>query len=247
MPVALGNSTRIVQFLLPAGKEYVCIMHLHDEVPREKIEKIIKSKFIGKIRQLPPVKSAIKRQMRNRKIYYLDILEVKGQDVLFKVGCQAGTYIRKLCHDIGIALGTAAHMAQLVRTKAGPFKYDNTITLHDLSDTYHFYKEDKKEDKLREIIQPVESAVAHLPKVWVLDAAVKSLCHGSNLKVPGVSKIQTEIQIDEYVAIMTLKNELIAVGSLKMIPKNVLTNDRGVVVKVEKVFMEPDVYPRLKK
>ena len=48
-------------------------------------------------------------------------IEIDGQDVLFRVGCQAGTYIRKLCHDIGTALGTGAHMAQLRRTKAAGF------------------------------------------------------------------------------------------------------------------------------
>ena len=59
-----------------------------------------------------------------------------GKDVLFKVGCQAGTYIRKLIHDIGQSLGSGAHMTQLVRTKAGPFNESFWVSLHDLKDEY---------------------------------------------------------------------------------------------------------------
>src|SRR3990167_2653257 len=62
-PVALGKATRITQFLLTAPKEYVCLMHLHSEVPEETLRNTIQQ-FIGKIRQLPPLKSAVKRVER---------------------------------------------------------------------------------------------------------------------------------------------------------------------------------------
>ena len=61
----------------------------------------ILNEFIGKITQLPPVRSSVKRQLRERSVYYIDVLEIEGQDILIKVGCEAGTYIRKLCHDVG--------------------------------------------------------------------------------------------------------------------------------------------------
>jgi len=64
-PVALGRATRITQFLLTAPKEYVGIMHLHHEVPEELFSKTI-TQFTGKIKQLPPVKSAVKRVERER-------------------------------------------------------------------------------------------------------------------------------------------------------------------------------------
>src|SRR3989338_6245801 len=96
LPVALGKATRIVQALLPAGKEYVCIMHLHTLVPEEKIREAAK-KFTGQITQLPPVRSAVKRQLRQRNIYYFKLMEIDDKDVLFKLGCQGGTYVRKFC------------------------------------------------------------------------------------------------------------------------------------------------------
>jgi len=95
-PVALGQATRITLFLLTAPKEYVGIMHLHKEVDEKFLFQTVQ-KFIGKIKQMPPIKSAVKRQMRIREIYEFELIEIKGNDVLFRVKCQAGTYIRKLC------------------------------------------------------------------------------------------------------------------------------------------------------
>src|SRR5438477_611397 len=84
------------------------------------------------VNELPPVKSAVKRQLREREIYYIDVLEVEGREVLFRMGCQAGTYVRKWCHDVGEKLGVGANMAELVRTKAGPFKAKTMVTLQDV-------------------------------------------------------------------------------------------------------------------
>lgn len=246
LPIALGKATRIVQALLPSGKEYVAIMHLHKDMPEEKIREVCSS-FVGKIKQLPPIKSAIKRQWRYRKVYYLDIIEIDGKDVLFRIGCQAGTYIRKICHDIGQELGCGGHMAELIRTKAGPFNEKEMYTLQDVTDAYWYYKNENNEKYIRLVIKPVEYAVSHLPKVWVLDTTVDTLCHGANLKVPGISKVESDIQIDEIIAIMTLKDEFIAIGTVKMISKDILKKEKGIAVKVDKVFMERSVYPKIEK
>jgi len=244
LPIALGRGTRIVQGLLTAGKEYIAIMHLHklidEDVIRENCEK-----FIGKIKQLPPIKSSVKRQLRFRKIYYLEILEIKGQDVLLVTGTQAGTYIRKLIHDIGQSIGCGAHMAELRRTKAGPFDESTLVTLQDLADAYHYYKEESNDTMIRTLIQPLETAVSHLAKVWVIDTTVDSLCHGASLKLPGISKLESDIQVDDSVAIMTLKNELIAFGVSRMTSKEMHKNNKGVAVSSNKVFMQTGIYPRV--
>ena len=139
LPIALEKATRIVQILLKAGKEYICLMHLHKEISEQDIRETVK-KFTGEIKQLPPVKSAVKRQERFREIYYFNILEIQDKDVLFKIGCQAGTYIRKIVHDFGLSLNIGANMQQLIRTKAGPFTDKTWTTLHDLKDAYELYK-----------------------------------------------------------------------------------------------------------
>lgn len=246
LPVALNKVTKVVQALLPAGKEYVCVMHLHDDYEEEKIREVCES-FIGRIKQMPPLKSAIKRQERYRKIYYFNVLEIKGRDVLFQVGCQAGTYIRKLAHDIGVKLGTGAHMAELRRTKAGPFNESTLCSLQDVTDAVWRYKEKGDESLLRKYVQPVEKAIEHLPKVWILDSSVSTIAHGANLKVPGVTRVHSDIQVDELIAIMTEKGELVAFGKAKMISKDMIKEERGIAVILERVFMERDVYPKIEK
>lgn len=240
LPIALDKATRIVQVLLSAGKEYICLMYLHKNISEVDIRKVFE-KFTGKIRQLPPKKSAVKRQERDREIYYIEVMEIDGQDVLFKIGCQAGTYIRKLVHDMGKELKVGAHMQQLVRTKAGPFSDKDMVSLHDLKDAYEFWKEGN-ETEIRKCIKPFEMAVEHLPKIWVFDGAVDPLCHGSDLYVPGVSKLDNKMNKDDTVAVFTLKNELISVGKAEMTTEEMLKNQKGIAVNGNKVFMERGTY-----
>lgn len=234
-----------MEALLKSGKEYVCLMHIHSPIPQSKIHKTTKE-FIGKIMQMPPVKSAVKRQLREREIYYLEIMEIKDQDVLFRVGCQAGTYIRTLCVNLGKALGTNAHMQQLVRTKAGPFTDKEWYSLQDIKDAYTLYEEGN-EKELRKIIKPIEYSIQHLPKFWVIDSAVDTMCHGANLGVPGISKLESKIEKGNMVAILTLKNELIAIGIAQMTSEDIMKNEKGLAVLVNKVFMDPEIYPHYRK
>lgn len=241
--IALGKATRVVQTLLPAGKEYVCVMHLHADIPEYEIYKVCQQ-FLGDIEQLPPVKSAVKRQWRTRTIYYLEIIEVDGRDVLFKAGCEAGTYIRKLVHDIGLKLGCGAHMSELRRTKVGPFSVETSVTLQELTDAYHYFTQGN-ETFLRKIILPMEQGVEHLPRIWVLDSTIHALSHGTNLYVPGFSKLTSHIEKGEMVAILSLKGELVALGTALMDAQEIMTKEKGVCVKVDKVFIDPEVYPKL--
>jgi len=245
LPIALDRATRVVQVLLKTGKEYVALMHLHEEIDEKTIKKVMKD-FIGKIVQLPPIKSAVKRVERTREIYYLEIMEIEGKDVLFRVGCEAGTYIRKLIHDIGLNLGCGAHMSQLVRTQVGTFTDKNMVTLHDLKDAYEYYKEENDKE-LRKIIFPVEKAVEHLPMVWVFDSSIDNLCHGADLYFGGISKVHSEISDGDLVAVMSLKDELVCLGKSEFSSEDLLEGIKGVAVKTNKVFMEIGVYPSSKK
>ncbi len=242
LPVATERATRVVQALLTAGKEYVCIMHLHKPVEKADLEKALKE-FTGKIMQLPPVKSSVVRREREREIYYLDVLEIDDQDVLFRMGSQAGTYVRKLCHDVGKRLKVGAHMAELIRTKAGPFVAKDWVSLQDLEDAYEFWKAGN-EKFIRHCIKPVEFAVNHLPKLWIQDSAIDTVCHGASLNVPGVVKINSGIEKDNIVAVMSLKDELVALGTAVMTTEQVMTENKGLAVKIDKVFMLPGTYPR---
>jgi H/ACA ribonucleoprotein complex subunit 4 len=244
LPVAVSKATKIVQALLSAGKEYVCILHLHGDYTEKEIKSVCNS-FVGKIKQLPPLKSAIKRQWRYRTIYYIDVIEIQGRDVLFRVGCEAGTYIRTLCKDIGKKLGTNGHMQELRRTKVGSFTEETLCTLQELADAFWYYKNENNDNKLRTYVQHIEAGVAHLPKVAVLDMAVNTICHGASLKVPGISTVETGIEPDQLVAVMTLKHELVALGRAQMTSLAMVREERGIAVTLERVFMSPGVYPKM--
>ena len=244
LPIGIDTATRVSQLLLPAGKEYVCLMTMHKEMPEDQVYEIF-DQFTGKIYQTPPVKSAVKRELRVRTIYYATIYEIKGKDVLFRVGCEAGTYIRTLCHDIGEALGCGAHMAELRRTRAGPFneRNDDLINLHDLTDAYHFWVEDGDESYLRNAIKPMEVAADHLPQIFIKDSAVEAICQGAKLAAGGISMLSKGIKRGDLVAIKSLKGELVASGIALASTEEIMNADSGLVVNTNKVFMQPGVYP----
>ncbi len=235
LPTGLGHAARVAQALLPAGKEYVALMHIHKEVPEEKLRAVL-AKTVGKITQLPPVKSAVRRRRRQRDIYYLDILDVDGRDVLFRIGCQAGTYIRKFCFDIGQELGTGAHMQELRRTRVANFTEKDAFSLVDVRDAFHYFKQGN--DKfLRKVISPVERAVEHLPKIWVLDSAIESLSHGRELGLPGVAKFETCVEPERLTAVLSLSGELVALGVAEMDSDDMLNSTNGLAVSGLKVFI----------
>ena len=243
MPVALLNATKIIRTFLLAGKEYVCVMRLHGDVPRDKLEEIF-SEFTGKIYQRPPLRSSVKRTVRVKTIYYLKILEIEGRYVLFRVGCEAGTYIRKLCHDIGEALGVGAHMKELRRTRVGLLKEDETlVTLHDVVDAYKFWVEEEDERWIRKVIMPMERAIGHIPKVVIKDTAVDAICNGAMLAVPGILRLESGINKGDLVAIMTQKGELVALGKALMTSKEMYKKDKGLAVKPVRVIMKRGTYP----
>ena len=243
LPIMIEHATKLVKILQGSEKEYVCLMKLHGNARREDVERVMKM-FEGKIYQRPPLKSAVKKRLRVREIRKIEILEMDGRDVLFKVTTEAGTYIRKLCMDIGEILGCGAHMQELRRIRTGIFREDMCYTLHDLLDAYVFWKENGDESYLRKIVKPMEVAVMDIPKIVIKDTAVDAICHGANLTAKGVCYVEKNVRKDETVAIFTLKNELVALGKATMNAEEIVNAKKGVVVDIERVVMERGLYPR---
>jgi H/ACA ribonucleoprotein complex subunit 4 len=222
-------------------------MRLHSDVSDQKLFEVCEE-FEGPIYQRPPLRSSVKRTSRVRAIYYLQVLERDGRDILMKTGCQAGTYIRKLCHDIGEAIGCGAHMKELRRTRTGPFKEDETTaTLQDSVDAVHFWKENGDESYVRKIVQPMEKSVEHLPRIIVRDSAVDALCHGAQLAAPGVLKVHTDITQNALIGIFTIKGEVVALGRAQLDTGGIMKAERGIVATIERVIMERGIYPKHEK
>ncbi len=257
LPIALENTSKSISVWHMIPKEYICVMHLHRDCDEEKILNMFK-KFTTRIFQRPPLKAAVKRTLRIRKIYKLELLEKESKDILFNVRCQSGTYIRTLAEDIGEALGTSAHMQELRRTVSGPFTEKDKIYLQDLKDEYIFWKESGDETELRKIIKPMEYGLQHLNKVIVKDSAVDAICHGANVYLNGIAKLSKGIGGDETVLIETLKGEAIGIGTMLLNTKNVIAkkeendkiknkNDKykEPIVNIERIYMSPNTYPKM--
>jgi H/ACA ribonucleoprotein complex subunit 4 len=244
LPITLEESRKVVQALLYSGKEYVCLMKWHGNVPEERVKEVLKE-FEDTIYQRPPLRASVKRRLRTRKIYYNEFLEMSGRNVLFKVGCEGGTYIRKLCYDIGEVLGCGAHMQELRRTRAGPFTENERIaTLHEVAYWFREWQERKDDEILRKFIQPMEKALALIPKIYIRDSAVDAICHGASLTAPGVLSLETEIKMGSIVVILTLKGEAVALARATTPTEEILNMNHGIVAKTERVLMPRGTYPK---
>lgn len=243
LPVALANATKVIGNVIHTVKEYVMVIQLHAPVNEERLRRVIEY-FVGEIYQRPPLRSSVKRVVRKRKVFYIDLLEYNEKYVLVRVGCEAGTYMRKLAHDIGLLLGVGAHMRELRRTRTGPYKEDETLVkMQEVSEALYLWKEKGDERLLRHVVLPVETAIAHLPKVMIRDTAVDAIAHGAHLAVPGIARLTKDVAPGKITAVLTLKGELVALGEPVKSAEEIAFMKRGIVVKTKRVYMKPGIYP----
>ncbi|MEJ2520350.1 MAG: tRNA pseudouridine(55) synthase TruB [Desulfuromonadales bacterium] len=166
LPVAIGQATRLLEYLTADDKVYratMCLGRVTDTQDREgrvlaeaswghvdrSCLEAAAAALVGEIEQVPPMYSALKkngqplyrlaregitvdRPPRKIRIASLDIETVALPEVIFKVCCSKGTYVRTLCHDIGQALGCGAHMTALRRLACGRFKIADCHPLDEL-------------------------------------------------------------------------------------------------------------------
>ncbi len=243
LPLALEDATKTIQVFLLTGKEYVCLMTLHGDVPEKRLQTVLEE-FRGEIFQKPPVRAAVKREVRKRRIYSMRDVEVDGRQVLFRVGCQAGTYIRKLVYDMGEVLEVGAHMRELRRVRAGAFTEEGIFSLYDVLRLSRA-ESGEREELARRIIRPMEEAFDLVPQIFIRDSAVSAICHGADLAVPGVVRLSEGIRPRMPIAMFTLKGELVALAKALMSTEQVVTEEKGLAAKTVRVVMPVDAYPRM--
>ncbi|MEM5871403.1 MAG: RNA-guided pseudouridylation complex pseudouridine synthase subunit Cbf5 [Candidatus Aenigmatarchaeota archaeon] len=211
MIIALEEARKAMIVLMGMEKSYEGEMILHKDVELSKLENAFK-KFTGEIIQKPPVKSRVARIERKRKVYELRVIEKNERKIKFFVRCEAGTYIRKLVHDIGQYLGCGAHMSELRRTKIGPFDVSEAKKLSEISE--------KDVVTLEKILERIK-----LKKVIIRDEDVKKVRNGVPIPVKNLTE-KSEINLNEIVGIYDKNQNIIALG------KNV-----GEKIKIERVFL----------
>tara|TARA_Y100000034_G_scaffold7487_1_gene8253 strand:+ start:15029 stop:15940 length:912 start_codon:yes stop_codon:yes gene_type:complete len=226
LPVFLNRGNKISGILTISKKIYRANMHLHKKVPKADIHKSVK-KFTGKIEQLVPKRAAVKRRVRTREIYKSKIEKIDGRDVTLYVECEAGTYIRKLIHDIGEDLGVGANMDELERIKSGPFFLKHSHSTKVITTAL----KSKDETKLRKVLLPLERAVEDMPKVWVDDGVLKPFSYGSPIYYNGILQLTDNIEFKDRVALFNTKNELIGIGISRGNSKELLTETEGTAIR----------------
>jgi len=244
LPIGLGQSTRALSLLLIFPKEYKGVMRLHSSVPRRQLDGVVKE-FTAEIFQRPPQRSSVSRQTRSRTIYELELTESQGNLYLFRVLCQSGTYIRKLVYDMGEVLGVGATMVELRRTRVGPLTEERgLVTLHQLNDAI-FRLKGGDEGPLRKLVLPVEDSLGGIGRMVLRDSAVDAICHGARLGLPGVLAVSEGIRKDDTVALMSAKQELVAIGRALLPTEEMRGLQRGLASTTERVVMKAGTYPRL--
>lgn len=242
LPVGLNKGTRVQKALSSSNKQYVFEMELEERKSREEVEKALEQ-FVGQNEQVPPEKSAVKRELRTREMYEAELIEVEGTSVLARIDVESGFYVRVLVEQIAEKLETSGEMVELRRTLQGDLGEEDADTLQDIVDAYRFYKDENREKELREVLHPIEKAVTHLPKVVIKNSAVNAIANGADLLSVGISKLEDSISRGDMVAIMTLKGELVALATAEMSAEQMFEED-GEAAELESVHMDPETYPR---
>jgi len=209
LPVALNEGTKLIPFLNDEPKRYEGTLKLGEEtttddltgeivfrgpwmaVTSEGLRKAFQS-FSGKIRQTPPMFSAVKvegkplyrlarkgleieRKGRDVNIFHLRIEEVDLPLVRFKVSCSKGTYIRTLAKDVGRKIGCGAHLVQLRRVQSGLFSIEKAAPWDKIKTS--------EPETLRPWLLPLEDTLPGLPEVIGTNSLVRKVRLGQGMLV----------------------------------------------------------------
>lgn len=236
LPVCLGSGTKLCDMLTDKDKEYVAELLLGMEtdtqdttgqvlatraveVSEEEVTQAVMS-FQGVYHQVPPMYSALKvdgkklyelaragkeveRKARAVHIDEIEILEMALPVVKLRVACSKGTYIRTLCADIGEKLGCGGTMKSLKRTRVGNFTLEKAVTLSELESL-------RDENRLEEILYPVDSAFASCPKLHVRDEFSKLLDNGNSF-YPNQTVEKTTHAPGEWVSVYRQNEKFVGV------------------------------------
>jgi len=223
LPICFGEATKFTQFLLDADKRYLTTGQLGvatdtldaegnvvDTKPVpivsiEEIQSLIQSQYIGDIKQVPPMYSALKRD--GKKLYELaregkvidleprpvsifehKVLSWESPDLTLDVTCSKGTYIRTLVADIGDSLGCGAHVKALRRIQHGKFGIDSSVSLDELV----VMQESGEIGKMDSLLISIDVLLQELPKIQLDEAYTRLFSHGNDVKTqhePGQARV----------------------------------------------------------
>ena len=243
LPLLSGKAMRLTGKILTHDKSYLALLKLGKEVDRQELEDKM-AMLTGKVYNVPPEISAVRVQVRTRKIPKFEILDTDGDSVLTYIECEAGTYVRTMARDLGLLLDTPVELKELRRPTSGEFSLSQAITMQQLADAYWLWKEKRDGSAITRILHPIEDMLSDLPRVVVKDGAAAALSHGAPLLRPGVVQIAEDLGVGSEVLLVTLKGEAVAIAKMTQPSKVIPSMTQGEVAKPNCVLMKEDTYPR---
>jgi H/ACA ribonucleoprotein complex subunit 4 len=223
--------------MLSFPKRYIAAVALHGDAPERSVALVL-GEFQAPIYQTPPVRSAVRRERRIRTIHRLELLEREGPLLLLDVTADSGTYVRTLAVDLGEALGTGAHLAELRRVATGPFREDRAISLRTLADAVARARSGDGGPLVGEL-HPLDQVWREFPPVIVKDSAVGAIAHGADLAPGGILAMPRPFARGANVVLVTRRGVLVALGVALRGSDEIPRARHGWVVDATRVFVNP--------
>ena len=240
-----GRSTKITSEILRKPKSYISVIRFRDPIEPAELSHIVK-KLTGEIYNVPPKESAVKVQVRIRKIARSNLIESDEDHRihLLSMDCEAGTYVRTFVNDLGLMAGNKCELLELHRSSSGNLEDSVACTMHQLADAVFMWREHDEPRGLTQLISPVEVVLKDLPNIVIKDGAVSALSHGAPLARPGLVTVSKGIKKGSSVLISSLKGEAVAIGEISTDSDKIVEMKSGQIAIASKVIMKPGSYPQ---
>jgi tRNA pseudouridine55 synthase len=239
--VGVGPALKLLPLMLEFPKRYIALVTLHAAPAPRELSRVL-SEFEGPIYQTPPVRSAVKRERRVRRVHHLKLLERTGPDLLLDVTADSGTYVRTLAVDLGEALGIGGHLAELRRIGTGPFREASAVSLADIADAVAL-AETGGTSTLERLLRPMEEVWREFPSVVLKDGAAAAVAHGAGLARGGIQSVARPFSAGNYVVLLSRTNELLAFGRATFGSDELNAQRHGWVIEAERVLADPARFP----
>ena len=242
LPLMAGKSMKLTKGILKTDKTYIAVLKFAEKPDPEQLNEVI-NKLTGRIYNVPPEISAVKVQVRTRKIYHFELIELADKEAIVKIICEAGTYIRTIARDMGLLLGYKVNLKELRRENSGRFTLADCVTLQQIADAIWLWKECDNPAAMNKIIHPTEKLLLDKPYIIVKDSAASALCHGAPLLRPGLIEVSDKLSSGLEVAAFTSKNEIVGIVKMSKDFTEISSTTNGEIGKPAMILMEQERYP----
>ena len=243
LPLMSGKAMRLTKQILEHNKTYIAVFQFKNDIDQDALGEVMQQ-LTGRIYNVPPEISAVRVQVRTRKIHDFTLLDQSAKRIVARIRCEAGTYIRTMARDMGLLLDQPVELKELRREDSGRFELEDCVQLHEIADAIWLWKECNEGEALLRMLHPTEKLLAGLPRIVVKDSAVAALAHGAPLLRPGLVSIPDNLSSGQNVLVTSIKGEAVCFIKVNTDSKSITALEKGEIGRPTAVLMSDDVYPR---